>query len=160
MARKILDLLVRLDGFGDRWGVWMQANPGVTIRAVNDPQERDYAPGWVRMHFSRGWGAQFAMACDMGKGFAARVAIPEGIEGPRYDMAGFVSYNVPRRGYFGPLGVSKLHRGKDIGTGLTLRALAEMELEGYGYAVIHHVGPVEFYRKVCGELIELPVYKR
>ena len=69
------------------------------------------------------------------------------------EILGFACYDTTARGYFGPVGVTESTRGTGIGKALTLRCMIAMREIGYGYAIIGWVGPVEFYKKVCGATI-------
>lgn len=155
MARGILDLAVRLNGFCEKYGEWAKAN--LESGRVEITDTHIYGTElWIRQNFSRGWAKQFSQSPH------AWVAVIDG----EY-IAGFACSDVPHLGFFGPIGVGEAYRGMDLGRGLTLAVLSEMECRGhdqrgYGYAIIHHVGPVEFYKKVCGpeNIIELPRYKK
>jgi predicted N-acetyltransferase YhbS len=46
--------------------------------------------------------------------------------------------------------VLESQRGRGIGQGLLLAALHELAHDGYAYAIIGGVGPVDFYIKGCG----------
>jgi GNAT superfamily N-acetyltransferase len=67
----------------------------------------------------------------------------------------------PGVGIFGPMGVERALRGRQIGRILARRALASMKLMGLARAIIAAAGPVEFYERCCGavvvERLERPV---
>ena len=130
----MIDLAVKLDGFVARAAAWQNTAAKIVVR--NQPVD---LPKWVQSHFSRGWRSQVVNASLFNKVLSA-------MDLNGY-VVGFACYDVPRLGYFGPLGVAESMRGHGIGVGLTIAALAEMEKAGYGFAMIHHVGPVEFYAK-------------
>lgn len=66
------------------------------------------------------------------------------------EIVGFACYDATTKGFFGPTGVSKEHRGKGIGTSLLLHCLEAMLYDGYAYAIIGGVrGVLEFYKKKC-----------
>jgi len=44
-------------------------------------------------------------------------------------------------------------RGRNTGRALLIACLHAMHFEGYGYAIIGGVGPIEFYQKVVGATI-------
>lgn len=95
-------------------------------------------------HFDIKWvnEARCALLQQPGKLFIA-------LEGRK--LVGFACYDVAAKGYFGPIGVVKNARGKDIGTALMLKTLHAMEAFGYGYAIIGWVGDAApFYAKVLG----------
>ncbi|RYG95784.1 MAG: GNAT family N-acetyltransferase, partial [Alphaproteobacteria bacterium] len=66
------------------------------------------------------------------------------------ELVGFACYDATTRGFFGPTGVAESQRGKGIGAALLYHTLAAMKAQGYAYAVIGGVGPVEFYAKAVG----------
>lgn len=67
-------------------------------------------------------------------------------------VVGFSGYegNNRRMGWFGPMGVDPITRGKGIGALLCLLCLRDIALLGHRKAIIPWVGPVRFYDKVCG----------
>jgi GNAT superfamily N-acetyltransferase len=65
-------------------------------------------------------------------------------------LIGFACYDVASRGMFGPTGVLESFRGRGIGTALLLTCLHSMTTEKYAYAIIHQVGPIEFYAQAVG----------
>jgi len=138
-----LDLAVRLSGFTQKFHDWSarQTKYRVTSATVEVDVE------WVRSNFHRSWSREFKSAGND----RAIAQTPEG------ETAGFVAWNVPKLGFFGPLGVAEKFRGNDIGIGLTLFGLSQMERAGYGWAIIHDIGPLEFYKKFL-VVAELPRY--
>ncbi len=146
MSKNWLDLAVRLDGFEQQFMDWQKKSIAtVLITADTDAKDTD----WVKANFHRGWANEFRSA-DHSRAIAQ---VMTGL----WESAGFVCWNNPRLGYFGPLGVAERFRGNGIGAGLTLFALWQMERAGYGWAIIHRVGPVEFYKKFLS-VVELPRY--
>jgi hypothetical protein len=143
-----LDLAVRLTGFKEQFMDW-QKKAIANFHITTDTDETD--TDWVKENFprSRSWAKEFKAA---GTGRAISITMT----GPS-EVTGFVCWNTTKLGYFGPLGVAEKFRGNDIGTGLTLFALWKMEEAGYGWAIIHRVGPVEFYKKFLS-IVELPRY--
>ena len=112
------------------------------------PPEGHVVTAFVAEHFGDQWVSEAAVA------LAARparmlVAILDG------RLAGFACHDVTARGFFGPTGVDPALRGRGIGRHLLLRALDALAQDGYAYAIIGAVGPVEFYRSACGA-IEIP----
>ncbi len=51
-------------------------------------------------------------------------------------VIGFACYDATAKGFFGPTGVLREHRGRGIGKGLLLASLLAMREDGYGYAAI------------------------
>ena len=64
------------------------------------------------------------------------------------NLVGFACYDVNAKGIFGPTGVSSRHRGNGIGKALLLTCMHDMLKQGYAYAIIGRVGPIEFYEKI------------
>lgn len=56
------------------------------------------------------------------------------------EIIGFACYDATAKGYFGPTGVSQLHRKKNVGQLLYLHTLEAMKADGYGYAIIGGAG--------------------
>ena len=66
-------------------------------------------------------------------------------------IVGFACFDSSALGFFGPIGVDPLMRGKKIGEALLIRTLNAMKEYGYWYAVIGWVSEAEnFYRKTVG----------
>ncbi len=65
-------------------------------------------------------------------------------------IIGYAVYNVTALDYFGPTRVLEEYRGKGVGKALLLRSLRALKDEGYNYAIIGGVGPVNFYEKSVG----------
>lgn len=65
-------------------------------------------------------------------------------------IIGFACYDSSAKGFFGPLGVSSIHRKQGIGKVLLIQCLRAMEMEGYGYGIIPWVSSVDYYQKVLG----------
>jgi mycothiol synthase len=72
------------------------------------------------------------------------------------EVVGFSGYEGNNRGtgWFGPMGVLPVTRGKGIGAILCLLCLQDIALLGHRRAIIPWVGPVRFYDKVCGAVID------
>ncbi len=140
-----MDLAVKLGPFQKRFEQW---EGGASIRQ-SCMLTRNSVARVITEEFSRGWARQFQAAQKSGAAFHA-IDLISG------DICGFCCFNAPKLGYYGPLGVAAASRGKDIGTGLTLAVLGAMEKQGFGYAIIHKIGPLDFYKKVCGSVVELP----
>lgn len=120
---------------------------GIKIKRVY-PTDKTRVMNFIRENFHEGWAleAEYAIMQLPGKCFIA-------VEGRK--ILGFACYDTSAKGFFGPVGVAKAVRKKNIGKALTLRTLHAMKEYGYGYAIIGWVGPADFYRKICGaEYIE------
>jgi len=72
------------------------------------------------------------------------------------EVVGFSGYegNNKKMGWFGPMGVLPVTRGKGIGAIVCLLCLRDLYLAGHRQAVIPWVGPVRFYDKVCHARID------
>ncbi len=68
-------------------------------------------------------------------------------------ILGFAAYECTYRDFFGPTGVAIDQRGKGIGKALFLRCLEAMRDEGYAYAIVGSVGPVNFYEKTVSAIM-------
>lgn len=68
-------------------------------------------------------------------------------------IIGYACYNATAPNFFGPTKVLEEYQGKGIGKALLLRTLHAMRDEGYQYAIIGGVGPVEFYEKCVGATV-------
>ncbi|RYE88246.1 MAG: GNAT family N-acetyltransferase [Hyphomicrobiales bacterium] len=113
-----------------------------TIR-VALPPELHIVQRWVRDNFSEYWVSELTVAMSH-RPPGCLVAIVDD------QLVGFACYDATARGFFGPTGVAESQRGKKIGLALLYHALAAMKAQGYAYAVIGGVGPVEFYAKAVG----------
>lgn len=69
------------------------------------------------------------------------------------EIIGFAFYDIAFLGYFGAMGVRETDRGCGVGARLLLLALGDMARKGYAYAIIGDVGPIDFYKKVCGAIV-------
>jgi GNAT superfamily N-acetyltransferase len=122
-----------------------QTAQGISIRRAIAP-EKHHVLRWVRQHFSEGWVSE----TDVG---FARLPASVWLAVEAGHMIGFACYDVTARGFFGPTGVSEEARGRGTGRALLLACLHDMRAQGYGYAVIGGVGPVEFYANACGAVV-------
>ena len=68
-------------------------------------------------------------------------------------IIGFACYNATLKDYFGPTEVLEEYRGQGIGKALLLKCLESLKADGYAYAIIGGVGPVDFYYKCCGATV-------
>lgn len=107
------------------------------------PPELHIIQRWVRENFSEYWVSELTAAMAH-QPPGCLVAVVEG------ELVGFACYDATARGFFGPTGVAESQRGKGIGAALLYHTLAAMKAQGYAYAVIGGVGPVEFYANAVG----------
>ncbi len=72
------------------------------------------------------------------------------------EVVGFSGYegNNRKMGWFGPMGVLPVTRGKGIGAIVCLLCLRDLYQAGHRQAIIPWVGPVRFYDKVCHARID------
>ena len=71
------------------------------------------------------------------------------------EVIGFSAYETNNKGtgWFGPMGVSTNWRGHGIGRLLLLRCLISMREMGFRKAIIAWVGPIRFYFKTVGAVV-------
>ena len=71
------------------------------------------------------------------------------------EILGFGAYDVVRgkKGLFGPMGIKKECRVKNIGYSILHNCLRDMKEIGYEYIIIDDAGPIEFYEKSCGAVL-------
>ncbi|MFP4323580.1 MAG: GNAT family N-acetyltransferase [Anaerolineales bacterium] len=118
------------------------APTNVTLRRGLAP-EKHVVLDWVSNHFSAAWRSEVDVT------FARQpVSCFLAIEDDT--LLGFACYDAIAKAFFGPTGVSERARGRGLGTALLLACLHDMHCQGYAYAIIGGVGPVEFYQKTVG----------
>jgi len=137
------DMLVKLYELGDDWQfITEQKSLGITIRKPIGP-EKHLIVQWVADNFGVAWAGETDVA------FANRprscfVAVKNEM------IAGFACYDATALGFFGPVGVDRLHRRKGTGTALLMACLLDMKLKGYAYAVVGAVKDTDFYKISVG----------
>jgi GNAT superfamily N-acetyltransferase len=136
------DMLVKLY---DLPPVPVLQNPEIGIRRGLAP-EKHIVLEWVAYHFSDYWRSEADVAF-------ARQPVSCFIATQGSTLIGFGCYDTTMRGFFGPTGVSEPARGQGAGKALLLICLHDMVAQGYGYAIIGGVGPVEFYQKVVNATV-------
>src|SRR3954466_4514067 len=140
-----MDLLVKLYELPDiAPAVRKLEKQGIIARRALAP-EKSVIVNWVRKTFSKAW----ADECEV---TFSRLPISTFIAADGSDLLGFACYDAACKGFFGPTGVAPEHRKGGIGKGLLLATLAAMSAEGYAYAIIGGVGPVEYYQKTVQAL--------
>ncbi|MCU0514526.1 MAG: N-acetyltransferase [Anaerolineae bacterium] len=97
-----------------------QTQQGVTLRR-GLPPEKHLVADWVAQHFSLYWRSEAEIA-----------------------------FHRQPVSFFGPTGVAAAARGRGTGRALLLACLHDMRAQGYGYAIIGAVGPVDFYAQHAG----------
>lgn len=118
---------------------------GIMLRRVI-PAEKHFVTRWVGETFGAFWQSE----CEVSFAYtppSCWIAVEQ------QQLIGFGCYDTTAKGFFGPTGVSEIARGRGVGRVLLLACLYAMRYEGYGYAIIGGVGPIEFYQKVAGATI-------
>lgn len=143
------DMLIKLYDLEDDWRfIAGQKEQGITIRKPIGP-EKHLVVQWVSDNFGSAWAAETdaALANEPRTCF---VAVKE------TDMIGFACYDATALGFFGPIGVARLHQGKKTGRALLKACLLDMKLKGYGYAVVGAVKDTGFFEKAVNavEILE------
>ncbi|MFW5708847.1 MAG: GNAT family N-acetyltransferase [Chloroflexota bacterium] len=140
------DMLVKLYGLPPIEPLLSEVTAsGVTIRRGIAP-EKHVVLDWVEEHFSEFWRSE----CDIAY---CRVPVSCFVAVEAGTLLGFACYDSTSRGFFGPTGVHPEARGRSLGKVLLLACLHDMAAQGYGYAIIGSVGPVEFYQKYAGAIL-------
>ncbi len=119
-----------------------QRKQGIMIRR-GIPPEKYHVVKWVREQFSEDWASETDVAFGH-MPVSCWLAVEDN------HLVGFTCYDTSAKGFFGPIGVSDAARGRNTGRALLIACLQAMRAEGYGYAIIGGVGPIEFYQKVVG----------
>jgi len=115
---------------------------GINIRRIR-PYERSVLHRFVMNNFSEAWGDEVLSSFNH-EPASCFVATHE------KKIIGFGCYETTCKNYFGPTGVLKDYRGRDIGKVLLLACLRALLEMGYAYCIIGGVGPADFYTKCCG----------
>jgi GNAT superfamily N-acetyltransferase len=139
------DLLVKLYTLPDMTPeIESLSAQGIDLRRGLAP-EKHVVVNWVREHFSAGWASETEVAYTNH---------PASCFLATYEnrLIGFACYEAICRGFFGPTGVDETYRGRGIGKALLLACLHNMRTQGYGYAIIGAVGPVDFYARTVGAI--------
>lgn len=140
------DLLVKLYELPPLRGACEAAGAeGVTIRRVLVP-ERSLVVDWVATEFTSGWANECRVATSRHP-VSCFVAIADS------SPVGFCCYNATFMGFFGPIGVGESHRGRGLGTALTLASLHALKNEGFAYAVIGAAGSPDYFARIAGATV-------
>ena len=122
--------------------VQQQKTAGIEIRRALAPEKYVVIP-WVGQHFYQEWQSECEVAFTR-QPAACFVAIEKG------QLIGFACHDTTCQNFFGPTGVTPAGQGRGTGKALLLACLHAMAAQGYAYAIIGGVGPVEFYEKTVG----------
>lgn len=122
-----------------------QQAQGITIRRAMPP-EKYLVLKWVRETFDEVWMSETDVAYG-------HMPVSCWLAVENNQVIGFTCYDTSAKGFFGPIGVGESARGRDVGRALLIACLHAMRAEGYGYAIIGAVGPIEFYQKTVGAII-------
>ncbi len=120
------------------------AREGVVVRPAKPP-EKPTVLAWMNAHFA--WWAPEVDATFSRLPVSCFLAIR------RQDLLGFSCYDAICPNFFGPTAVLESERGKGIGNALLLAALHAQKAQGFAYAIIGGVGPVEYYAKAVGAVL-------
>lgn len=121
------------------------AAAGVEIRRAL-AAEKQIVVGWVAHHFEPYWAGECDVAFSRTP-VACFIAVEKG------KPVGFACHDATARNFFGPTGVLPDQRGRGLGQALLLACLHAMREQGFAYAIIGGVGPVDFYEKVVGAAV-------
>ena len=117
-------------------------NKGIIIRTAMSYEKHNIV-AWVQNTFGNEWAGE----CDVAFSnhpISCYIATENG------EIIGFACYDCTSKNFFGPTGVAENARGRGIGKALLLACLHTIANNGYAYAIIGGVGPVEFYAKTVG----------
>ena len=116
------DMLVKLYDLEDDWGFMAaQKEQGITIRKPIGP-EKHLIVQWVSDNFGSAWAAE-ADAALTNVPRTCFVAVKAA------DIIGFACYDATALGFFGPIGIDRLHQGKATGKALLKACLLDMKLK-------------------------------
>lgn len=113
--------------------------------------DREALYNFIVREFNEQWAKNVISGLEMEKP-SVFIAVKEN------EILGFGAYDVVRRkkGLFGPMGIKKECRVKNIGYSILHNCLRDMKEIGYEYIIINDAGPIEFYEKSCGAVL---IYK-
>ena len=138
-----MDMLVKLYALPDSRPAYDRLlKAGIVLRRALAP-EKHKVTGWVRQNFGEAWASEADVAFSR-QPVSCFIAIQQ------KNIVGFACHDATCPNFFGPTGVDPNVRNGGIGKALLLACLEDMRQQGFGYAIIGGVGPVEFYQKGCG----------
>ena len=134
------DLIVKLyDLPDDRLWLEQLGKEGIVIRKALTCEKHQVVV-WVGEVFGKLWASE----CDIA---FARQPVCCYLATKDRKLIGFACYDSSMKNFFGPVGVTKEHRGKGVGTALLFKSLHAMAAGGYAYAIVGDAGSPEFYVK-------------
>jgi len=138
-----MDMLVKLYDLPDsRASFERMLRLGITVRRALAPEKHKVA-AWVRENFAEGWASEAEVAFGR-QPVCCFIAVQDG------GIVGFACHDATCRDFFGPTGVEPKARRNGVGTALLFACLEDMKQQGFGYAIIGGVGPVDYYSKTVG----------
>ncbi|MCU7878765.1 MAG: GNAT family N-acetyltransferase [Candidatus Thiodiazotropha sp. (ex Lucinoma borealis)] len=142
------DMLIKLYDLEFNYAfIDQQAKKGVVIRKPIGPDQL-LILSWAEQQFPAMWIGEIQRALNNSP-CSCFIAQRDSF------LLGIACYDATALGYFGPLGVIDNSRGLGIGRSLTMACLLDMQLRGYGYAIVGMAGNTDFYRKVTNA-VEIP----
>ena len=142
------DMLVKLYALKNNGKIFQNLKlKGIDIRRAIAPKKH-IVVRWVRENFGDDWASECETAFT-NHPVTCIIAIEQ------KKIIGFACVEATCKDYFGPTGVSKTSRGKNVGAGLLIESMNMLSEMGYAYAIIGGAGPTKFYEKiVSAEVIE------
>lgn len=112
---------------------------GIVIKRPIAP-EKSIVSDWVLKNFSKNWADEVSTAFNT-------LPVNCFIAQKNQQILGFACFECTYKNFFGPSGVLKDYRGKQLGKILLIKSLEALREMGYAYAIIGGVGPEAFYTK-------------
>jgi len=121
---------------------------GVAVRRAR-PADGTLLDAFFAEHFGPDWRYEASLALEVDP-----PALHLAIEGDR--VIAFAAHSTQNRewGFFGPMGTTPACRGRGVGRVLLCRCLNDLRAAGHASAVIPWVGPVSFYTRAVGAVVE------
>lgn len=125
------------------------ASRGYAVRRARAADAPALLP-MIAQRFSSVWAFEIERALGTGGAAGVHAAF-----GPSGEPVAFAAHDGNNRGlgWFGPMGTLPEHRGRGLGEALLLPCLLDVRDRPEG-GVIAWVGPVEFYRRACGAVVD------
>ncbi len=142
----MVDMLVRLYGLPDSSQIYAKCSENGVILRRPGVYEKHLVEAFIREHFSPKWVSEASVALTK-QPVGCFIATKD------KKILGFGCYDTTCKGFFGPTGVSEDARGLGIGKALLFKCMEALKEQGYAYAIIGGVGPIEFYEKAIGATV-------